>query len=128
MKWLRFGKAPLVRVTKPPPNLVDFTGEESQFYKLVHQAEAVRRNAPQSGERRQMVKVYIEVAGRGQRQVVPFLGRMLQFSKSRPEWERVVTFDRAPLGQHKVPTEDDVEHVRRLHGALQARVYLETYV
>lgn len=128
MKWLGLRKAPLVRVTKPPPNLVDFTGEESQFYGLVHQAEAIRRNAPLSGERRQMVTVYIEVAGRGQRRIVPFLGRTLQFSRPRPEWERVVEFDRAPLGQHRVPTEADVEHQRQLHGALQARVYIETYV
>lgn len=127
LEWLRGRRAPLVRVRTARPPVRDLTDDRDSFYVLVHQAEAVRRNAPLQGNRQQTVCCWIEVAGDVAERQVSLFGRLFGLPR-RPVWDRWVLWDQGPLAQLKLPTEEDVERERRLAGALRARVWLETTV
>lgn len=126
---MRGPKSALVRVRQPRPhNAVDLTDDRGSFYSLVHQAEAVRRNAPLQGRRTQVVVCWIEVAGHRRFREFTLFGKTVKFSRREPEWERWTEWDRGTLDQLQLPTEEDVERERLLAGALRARVWLETTV
>jgi len=126
MDRFRFRQPPVVRVRRPKPRVSD-VGDEGEFENLVHQAEAVRRNAPLPGDRVQKVEAWIEVAGQSAEVVVPFFAWTVRFPR-RPRWERWRLWDRAPFGDLRLPSIEDLEQERRHAGAVQVRLWLETIV
>lgn len=110
--------APAVRVARPQPRFIEEfrAAEVAQFIDAIHQAEAIRRNAPNGTGRRQRIEVWVQVS---------------DDDRSWKDWELFDASDwrAASDGGVKLPTYEDVVESGRKSGCRYVRgPIVRTYV
>jgi hypothetical protein len=100
-------QAPLIKIGSRPVPVMELE-DEGSFATAIQQAEAIRRNAPGRGERRQLCEVVIQV---GEREDAFRDVEVFWRGAWRPSWE----------GGVPLPSRDDLEEVARINRARFAR-------